>query len=156
MWFCYEISFFLSIVIESFAQYSSLGWRLRSLRDCKTSAKALLSFKVSVEKSGVILIGLSIYVTWFLIPCGFYYSFFVLYIQCFGYYVVGGLSFLVHSIWCSISFLYVYKHVFIQVREFFFYNLVEDIFWALSWESSSIPIILRFDLFIVSQFSQML
>ena len=53
-----------SMLIESFAGYSSLGWHLCSLRVCMTSDQALLAFIVSVEKSGVILIGLPLYVTW--------------------------------------------------------------------------------------------
>ena len=52
-----------SIVIESFAGYSSLGWYLCSLRVCMTSVQDLLAFIVSGEKSGVILIGLPLYVT---------------------------------------------------------------------------------------------
>ena len=52
-----------SIVIESFAGYSSLGWHLCSLRVCMTFAQHLLAFIVSGEKSGVILIGLPLYVT---------------------------------------------------------------------------------------------
>ena len=49
-----------SMVIESLAGYSSLGWHLCSLRICITSLQA---FIVSGEKSGVILIGLPLYVT---------------------------------------------------------------------------------------------
>ena len=52
-----------SMVIESFAGYSSLGWHLCSLRVCMTSVQDLLAFIVSGEKSGVILIGLPLYVT---------------------------------------------------------------------------------------------
>ena len=52
-----------SIIIESFAQYSSLSWYLCSLRVCMTSAQDLLAFIVSGEKSGVILVGLPLYVT---------------------------------------------------------------------------------------------
>ena len=52
----------LSMVIESFVGYSSLGWHFCSLRVCITSAHDILAFKVSVEKSGVILIGLFLYV----------------------------------------------------------------------------------------------
>jgi hypothetical protein len=47
-----------SMVIESFAGYSSLMWQLCSLRVCMTSAQDLLGFSVSGEKSGVVLIGL--------------------------------------------------------------------------------------------------
>ena len=50
-------------VIESFAGYSSLGCHLCSLTVCITSVQDLLSFIVSGEKSGVILIGLPLYVT---------------------------------------------------------------------------------------------
>jgi hypothetical protein len=52
-----------SMVIESFAGYSSLGWHLCSLRVYLTSAQDLLTFIVSVENSGIILIGLPLYVT---------------------------------------------------------------------------------------------
>jgi hypothetical protein len=52
-----------SMVIESFAGYSSLGWHLCSLRVCMTSAQDILAFIFSGEKSGVILIGLPLYLT---------------------------------------------------------------------------------------------
>ena len=52
-----------SIVIESFVGYSSLGWHLCSLRVYITYVQDLLAFIVSGEKSGVILIGLPLYVT---------------------------------------------------------------------------------------------
>ena len=52
-----------SIVIDSFAGYSNLGWHLCSLSVCITSVQDLLAFIVSGEKSGVILIGLPLYVT---------------------------------------------------------------------------------------------
>jgi hypothetical protein len=51
-----------SMVIDSFAGYNSLGCRLCSLRVCITSFQDLLVFIVSDEKSGVILIGLPLYV----------------------------------------------------------------------------------------------
>ena len=47
-----------SMVIESLAGYSSLGWHLCSLSVCKTSVQDLLAFIVSGEKSGIIIIGL--------------------------------------------------------------------------------------------------
>jgi hypothetical protein len=59
----WNILVFPSMVIESFAGYSSLGWHLCSLRVCMTSAQDLLAFIVSGEKSGEILIGLPLYVT---------------------------------------------------------------------------------------------
>jgi hypothetical protein len=53
----------LFIVIESFTLYSSLGWHFCSLIVYITSFQELLAFIVSVEKSGVILIVLPLYVT---------------------------------------------------------------------------------------------
>jgi hypothetical protein len=52
------------MLIESFAGYSNLGFHLCSLRVCMSSDQALLAFIVSFEKSGVVLIGLSLYLTW--------------------------------------------------------------------------------------------
>ena len=52
-----------SMVIESLAGYSSLGCSLCSLSVCITSVQDLLAFIVSGEKSGVILIGLPLYLT---------------------------------------------------------------------------------------------
>ena len=52
-----------SMIIKSLAGYSSLGWNLCSLSVCITSFQALLAFIASDEKSGVILIGLPLYVT---------------------------------------------------------------------------------------------
>jgi hypothetical protein len=52
-----------SMVIESFARHSSLGWHFCSLRVCITSVQDLLAFIVSGEKSGVIQIDLPLYVT---------------------------------------------------------------------------------------------
>ena len=60
----WNILFSPSMLIENFAGSSSLGWDLCSLRVCMTSDQALLAFIVSVEKSGVILIGLFLYVSW--------------------------------------------------------------------------------------------
>ena len=55
-----------SMVIESLAGYSRLGWHLCSLSVCITSFQDLLAFIVSGEICGVILIGLSLcYLTFF-------------------------------------------------------------------------------------------
>ena len=51
-----------SMVTESFAGYNSLGWHLCSLRICMTSLYDLLVFE-SGKMSGLILIGLPLYVT---------------------------------------------------------------------------------------------
>ena len=52
-----------SMLIECFVGYSSLGWHLCSLMVCMRSVQDLLAFIVSGEKSGVILLGLPLYVT---------------------------------------------------------------------------------------------
>jgi hypothetical protein len=51
------------MLIESFVGYCILGWHLCSLRVCITSAQGFWAFRVSDEKSGMILIGLPLYVT---------------------------------------------------------------------------------------------
>ena len=53
-----------SMLIERFTGYSRPGWHLCFLRVCMTSVQVLLAFIVSVEKSGVILIGLPLYANW--------------------------------------------------------------------------------------------
>ena len=47
-----------SMMIESFAGYSRLGWHLCSFSVCMRSAQDLLAFIVFGEKSGMIVIGL--------------------------------------------------------------------------------------------------
>ena len=52
-----------SMVFESFSGYSILGCHFCSFIVCMTSAEDYLAFRVSVKKSGIILIGLPLYVT---------------------------------------------------------------------------------------------
>ena len=52
------------MVIDSFAGYSSLGWYLGFLDVCIMFDYNLQTFSASNGKSGVILIGLFLYVTW--------------------------------------------------------------------------------------------
>jgi hypothetical protein len=67
----YSVNLFLSwnifispsMLIESFAEYSSLHWNLCSVRFCMISILDLLAFIVSVENSGVIQLGLPLYIT---------------------------------------------------------------------------------------------
>ena len=55
-----------SVFIESFPGYSGLGWHVCSLRFCVTVGQDHISFMVSGEKSGVILIGLPLcFLTYF-------------------------------------------------------------------------------------------
>ena len=82
------------------------------------------SFSVSLEESVVILIGLPLCITWlFFLYC------FDLCIECFDYYEVCRYSFLIQYIWCSVGFLYICDHLFLQVRKVLFYNCDEDILW---------------------------
>ena len=64
----WNILFSTLIVNASLAGYSSLGLHPCSFSVCSTSIQDLLAFKVSIEKSGVILIGfpLYVYLTFFL------------------------------------------------------------------------------------------
>ena len=59
----WNILFSPSMMNASFAEYSSLGLHPWSLSVCSTSIQDLLAFMVSIEKSGIILIGLPLYVT---------------------------------------------------------------------------------------------
>jgi hypothetical protein len=65
-----DILFPPSMIIESFAGYSSLDWHLCSLRVCITSVQDLLTFIVSGEKSGIILIGVPLCYLTFFSYCG--------------------------------------------------------------------------------------
>ena len=56
----WNILFSLLIVNDSLAGYSSLGLHPWSLSFCSTSIHDLLAFMVSIEKSGVSLIGLAL------------------------------------------------------------------------------------------------
>jgi hypothetical protein len=61
--------------------------------------------------------------------------------------MMGGFSFLIQSLWHSLSLLYLYRHLFFYIREFFFYDLSKMFSGPLIWESFYFPIILSFDLF---------
>lgn len=62
-----------------------------------------------------------------------------------------GFSFLVPFVRCSVGYLYLYGRLFLQVGDDFFYDLLKMFSGPLSWESLfSIPINLRFGLFVVS------
>ena len=63
LFFSWNILFSPSMVKENFSGYTSLGLHPWSLSVCSTSIQNLLAFKVSIEKSGVILIDLPLRVT---------------------------------------------------------------------------------------------
>lgn len=56
--FTWDILFFLSIVMESFAEYSSLAWNLCSLLEIVAHICSPSDFIVSTKKSNEIPIGL--------------------------------------------------------------------------------------------------
>ena len=119
-----------SMTIEKFCWYSSLSWHLRTLRDYKMSAQASLSFRVSDEKLVATLISLPLYVTWPFSTASYKILSLFCIFSVLNYYVMGRFPFLVQSVWCSVSFLDIYRHLFLRIREIFFYDFVEDIFWA--------------------------
>jgi len=99
-----------SMVIQSFAGYSNLGWHLYSLSVCMISSQDLLAFIVSFEKSGVILIGLSMLLDNFPLLVSIFFL-------CFVYLVLKLLCdsknfFSSQSIWNFVGFLYAYGHLF--------------------------------------------
>ena len=128
--------FFSFIVIENFVGYNSLGWNLWSLRVYSTSIQNFLAFKRSLEKQGVILIGLPLYGTWSFSFAAFH----ILSLLC---------IFSILIIICQANFLFWFNllrvlYVSCTFLSLFFFNF--GIF-----SSSFIPIIFRFTLFIVSQ-----
>jgi hypothetical protein len=60
--YCVNLALWNTLVSLPIAGYSSLVWHLCSLRFYITSVQDLLAFIDSGEKSGVILIGLPLYV----------------------------------------------------------------------------------------------
>ena len=59
------------MVIENFAVYNRHGWHLWSLRVCSISIQDLLTFRVFIEKTGIILISLPLFVTGSFSPADF-------------------------------------------------------------------------------------
>jgi hypothetical protein len=101
-----------------------------------TSLHVLLAFKVSVEKSAVILLGLPLCVICF---------FSVLCVYCFNYNMLWGSSILVKSVWCSGGFLHLNGQNFPEIWEIFCYYFIG---YLACTSFSSMPVILRFDLLI--------
>jgi hypothetical protein len=82
------------------------------LRVCMTYAQDLLAFIVSGEKSGVILTGLSLYITWPFPLTAFnilslFSAFGVLIIMWWEEFLFWS------SLWSSVGFLYVHGHLFL-------------------------------------------
>ena len=70
-WKCVFVMDYLgfSIYGDSFSMYTSLGCHLCSLKVCIKPFKDLLAFIVCGEKTGVIMIGLILYIIWLFSYC---------------------------------------------------------------------------------------
>jgi hypothetical protein len=86
-----------------------------------TSLSALLPFKVSVEKTAVILMDLPLYVIWFFF---FQPSLSVLCACCFNDNMLWRGSTLVKSVWCPGGFLYLNHQNILQIWEIFCYYFI--------------------------------
>ena len=93
------------------------------LRVFKTSVLDLLTFRVSVEKSGIILIGLPLYVTW-PFPIA---AFKILSLLCIFNVLI--IMWQENFLFCS-NLVFCELHSTLYIRETFFYDFVEDVFWV--------------------------
>ena len=98
-----------SMLIETFAGYSNLGWHLWYLWICMRSSQELWAFIHSCENAEVILISLTLYVTWSFsvtaLNISLFTAFDVLIILCQGYFLYCSTLFEVFS-WPSLSLGY--------------------------------------------------
>jgi len=99
------------------------------LLGCVRHLSRIWAFRISVEKSGIILIGLPLYVNWPfpLTVCNIlslFCTFSVLIIRW-----QEDFLFWTNLMFCRL--LYVYSHVFLLVRGVFFCDFAEDIFWPI-------------------------
>lgn len=135
------------------AKYSILGWYLLSHRDCNISSQSLLTYNVSNNNSGIILMILSLYVTWPL----FLSAFKNLSLFCmFGIWLCEDFLFgSLYLVFCNLSV--VFNGFFFSVLEKFSSMILIKIFSRLmKWASSpSSHIILSLRLSIVSPITQM-
>lgn len=99
---CGRLFFFLQLWEDDFAGHSSLDWPLWLFKTGNALLEAFPAFKVSTEKSAVILIGLPLYVTCEfcrLIAFNIFSLFCILNVSTVIYW---DFSFLVLSIWCAV------------------------------------------------------
>ena len=90
------------------------------LRVLSTSVQALLTFRFFLEKSHIILVCLPSCYSIF-----FFAAFNILFLCSVLLLVSSRLSFLAQSIWCSVCFFFLYKHL-ILVIDIFFCNFVKN------------------------------
>lgn len=99
---CGRLFFFLQLREDDFAGHCSLDWPLWLFKTGNALLEAFPAFKVSTEKSAVILIGLPLYVTCEfcrLIAFNIFSLFCILNVSTVIYW---DFSFLVLSIWCAV------------------------------------------------------
>lgn len=107
---------FPSTMADNFSGYSNLDWE-----SC--------SFRVSIEKSGIILMAFPLYV-FVLLQLSIFLFF--LHIQCFDYEKpTQDVCLLVLFSWSFMCFLYLYGYVLPQFREVFFYDFAKDLVYAI-------------------------
>lgn len=137
-----------SSVTESFAGHGSLGWHLWSYRICETSVQTFLTFRDSIEKSGVILIAIPL-CYWIFFPSRFSILFLysmglVFWLSCAKGNLFSGTVYLMFSM-----LLVIFK----MLPPFSSMVLLKIISIPLTWVSfhSYIPINYIFSLFTMSQ-----
>jgi hypothetical protein len=114
-----------SILNDSFAGLSILGLKLYSFSGLNTSLYAILSFKVSVEKSAVILMGLTLYI--FFLSSSHQHSFSSLCACCFNDNMSWNSPILVKFVWCPGGFLNLNGQNFLKIWEILCYYFIEYI-----------------------------
>jgi hypothetical protein len=115
-----------SILYDNFVRQSIIGLKfLFSFSVWNTPLHALLTFKVSVEKSTVIWMEFPLHVfSHIAFNVLSYFSKLI----CFNYNMPWSGSILVMSVWCPRDFLYLDGHHFLNIWELFCYYFVDYIF----------------------------
>lgn len=128
---CFSLNVFISpyILKESFVEYVNLGWKLFDLKVCNISLQDLLSFKICVKKSIVILISLPLYMTLFFLWqlsrfCLFLWAPVIL-LRC-----ISG-SFFFHCSWCSASLVYLHCEIFPHNWKALYYDFRKQNFYFM-------------------------
>lgn len=155
-WGFYTLTLYSPSILIQVFEYNSQCLIMWSIRVCRTSVRAPLAFRVSIERSGVSLIRLPLYATWSFSVASFsslplIWIFSVLIIM---WQVISFSSCIWFVFWEFLELLWAYS----SLCQIFFFEILLKIFSGhLIWESSpaSSPIIPKFGLFIMSQYSRL-
>ena len=126
--YCINLDLFWNILvspsmpIEWFAGYSILDWHLWSFRLYMTSIQDALAFSVSIEYSGIILIGVPLYVTWHFPLIALVFFLCSMHLEFWN--IMREFGFIFQSIWFSMGFLYIMAISFIVLGKFASMNLM--------------------------------